>query len=203
MKGVLRVRGRSAVLVALAAVIVPLSGRAQAQEGPTVSFTGRIHAQWATSSVENAIENEFFIRRARVTAEVDVNDLVSGKIQPEFVGGDVQLRDAYVALGFSPYFSVRMGQFKRPFDLFELESSTQNLIVERTGRIDGAGDCAGVGGICSYSRFTEKLEYADRDIGVMIQGSVGDAPVSYAFSVTNGEGHGRDDINSDKSFTAR
>jgi len=184
----LRVCGRSAVLAILVVVMAPPSARAQLQEGQTVSFTGRVHAQWNTTSAPDAVDSEFLIRRARITADVGVNDLVSGRVQPEFVEDDVQLRDAYVKLSFSPYFEMTMGQFKRPFDLFTLESSTRSLTIERAGKIRGAGDCPGVGGICSYSRFTEKLNYSDRDIGVRFAGALGDGPLTYAVSLTNGEG---------------
>jgi len=196
-------RGRSAVAVLGVALIVPLSVRAQAAEGPEISFTGRVHAQWNTSSAEGAIDSEFVLRRARISARVQVNDLVSGKIQPEFVGEGARLRDAYVELDFSPYFQMTMGQFKRPFDLFELESSTRSLTIERTGKIREVGSCAGVGGICSYSRLTEKLQYSARDIGVRFAGALGGSPLSYALAVTNGEGAGTSDRDSEKSFSAR
>ena len=179
------------------------AARAQSAVGPELSFTGRVHAQFATSSADEALSSEFLLRRARVTALIKVSDLVSGKIQPDFSGGSVSLRDANVELAFSPYLNVTMGQFKRPFDVFELESSTRSLVVERAGCIRGAGDCAGVDGICTLSRLTEKLQYSDRDVGAMIDGQLGRAPVSYAVSITNGEGANKTDVNSGKSVTAR
>lgn len=192
--------GAAALFLALMA---PARGSSQSGEGPQLSFGGRIHAQWNSSSVADQISSEFLVRRARVTAVLKVSDLVSGRIQPDFSGGAVSLKDAYLRLAFNPFFNVTMGQFKRAFDFFELESSTRNLVIERAGGMRGAGSCAGVGGICTYSRFTEKLNYSDRDVGVMVHGRMGASPLFYWFSVTNGEGINRPDVNSKKSYSAR
>jgi phosphate-selective porin O/P len=188
---------------ALVVVLAPAPAAAQSSDGPRLTFTGRVHAQWNSTSAAGQVGSEFRLRRARVTAVLKVNDLVSGRIQPEFAGESASLKDAYLKLSFSKSFNVTMGQFKRAFDFFELESSTRNLVIERAGGIRGAGSCAGVGGICAYSRFTEKLRYADRDIGVMVDGRLGDSPLSYRLSVTNGEGANRPDVNTAKSYAAR
>ena len=111
------------------------------------------------------------------------------------------LKDAYVRLRFSPGLQVTMGQFKRPFDLFELSSSTDLSLIERDGRVGGVNACAGVGGVCSYSRLTEKLGLADRDIGVRVAGEKG--KVAYELSVTNGAGQNVADENDAKSFSGR
>ena len=167
-----------------------------------IDITGRLHTQWNTTSVDGPISNEFLIRRARLTAEIKVSDLVSGKIQPDYGEGELSLKDAYVRLSFDPAFRATMGQFKRPFDLFELTSSTQILVIERAGGIRGVDACAGVGGVCSFSRLMERLEYADRDIGLMLDGAVADA-WHYMFSVTNGTGADEEDVNGAKSFSGR
>lgn len=175
---------------------VPVNSRAV-----SVTLTGRVHTQFNTSSVTGADFSEFLVRRARATIEVELNDFVSGKIQPEFGEGSTSLRDAYVELNFDPSFQVKFGQFKRPFDIFELTSSTQILVVERAGGIRGVSDCAGPGGICSLSRFTEKLGFSDRDVGMIVEGETGKA--TYAFSVTNGVGANLEDENGTKSYTGR
>ena len=97
----------------------------------------------------------------------------------------MRLKDAYVDLIFAPEFRIRMGQFKRPFDRFELISSTQFLVIERTGVVRGADDCTGVGSICSYSRLTERLGYADRDVGLGLGGTIAGHWV-WSASLTNG-----------------
>jgi Phosphate-selective porin O and P len=198
----LRNLGRSLVPTLLVAVASPGSAVAQART-PVVRLTGRVHTQWNSTSVDDELDSEFILRRARVTAVLKVNDLISGVVQPEFGGNSVTLKDAYFKLAFSPSFNVSMGQFKRAFDLFELESSTRNLVIERSGKIRGAGDCAGVGGLCSYSRLTEKLKYSDRDMGVRFNGSVGQSPLSYSVTLTNGEGANKSEVNGSKSFSGR
>ncbi len=170
-----------------------------------ITLTGRVHLQWNSTSADEGDElsNEFLIRRARLTAELKINDVVSGKIQPDYGEGEISLKDAYLRLSFDPAFRVKLGQFKRPFDVFELTSSTQILVIERAGGIRGVATCAGPGGICSYSRFTEKLGYSDRDIGAMIDGRFGDGQWGYMASVTNGAGANNEEENDAKSYSGR
>ncbi len=167
-----------------------------------ITLTGRVHLQWNSTSVDDVLSNEFLIRRARLTAEVEINDWISGKVQPDFGEGEISLKDAYLRLAFDPAFRATIGQFKRPFDLFELTSSTKILVIERAGGVRGVDACSGPGGVCSYSRLTEKLNYADRDIGVMVDGSFADG-WQYMASVTNGVGSNDEEENDTKSYTGR
>lgn len=205
--------GKRAVSLAAALLLLGLlpgsaSGQAEIRSrAMELTITGRLHSQFITSSVEDmddeVLSSEFLIRRARVTVELEISDFVHGKIQPDYGGGDLSLKDAYVDLNFDPGFVFRMGQFKRRFDFFELESSTRNLVIERDGFIPGVDVCGGVGEICSFSRFTEKLEYSDRDIGFAINGEPEGAPISYSVAVTNGTGSDATDENDGKSFSGR
>jgi hypothetical protein len=171
----------------------------------SMKINGRVHFQFNHTSVESAqLPTTFFVRRARLSIDVKVNDFVSGRVQPEFGEGVTGLRDAYVRLNFAPGFRTTFGQFKRPFDLFELVSSTQILVIERVGGVRAIDGCAGVGSVCSFSRFTEKLSYSDRDLGVMVDGALGSSGLQYMASVTNGRGPNNDiDENGSKSFTGR
>jgi len=168
-----------AVRATVAAVILgALPGGATAQvavssQAETIKLTGRAHTQFDHSSVDTEPATTFLLRRARIVAEIKVNDFVSGKVEPEYGRGSVILRDAYLRLTFGPSFRWTIGQFKRPFDAFQLRSSTQILTVEREGNIRGVDTCAGVGGICSFSRLTSKLEFSERDIGIMVDGRIG------------------------------
>ena len=145
-----------------------------------ITLTGRVQTQFNTTSVAGEPGSEILIRRARFTADVVVNDFVSGRFMPEFGEGEAQLRDAWLRLTFSPSFRLTLGQFKRPFDLFELTSSTQILVIERAGSIRGVGSCGSLGGVCSLSRLTEALDFSDRDVGAMIDGRSGN--VNYEFA---------------------
>lgn len=166
----------------------------------TIRVGGRLHTQYAASSVDLA-DNDFFFRRARVILDVTVNDLVSARVQPDFAGGKAVLQDAYLTLAFSDALEVSMGQFKRAFDLFDLSSSTDLSLIERDGRVAGAGSCAGVGGVCTPTRLTDKLEFAGRDTGLRVEGGAG--ALGYEVTVTNGSGANTPDENDAKSVAGR
>ena len=184
-------------------LLLPARGSAQieiAARAATITVGGRFQMQYAHSSVD-AANNDFFVRRARLMADVRVNDFLSGRVQTDFAGGGAELKDGYMMLDFSDAFALTLGRFKRPFDLFELSSSTDLSLIERDGRIEGlSGACAGVGSVCSYSRFTEALGYSDRDLGVRISGSSG--ALGYQAALTNGTG-GETDENDRKSASGR
>ena len=198
---------RIRALVAAVALVAAASQTLQAQieitaRDASIRFGGRLHSQFATSSVEGAKATDFFTRRARFTLDVSVSELLDARVQPDFGGGELDLKDAYFRLNLDRGFRISMGQFKRAFDIFELNSSTDIVVVERTGRIDGAGGCAGPGGTCALSRFTEKLGYSDRDIGFKADGSIGEQ-VAYMATLTNGTGTSGADENSGKSLAGR
>lgn len=191
-------------ILALAAAWCPsASGQVEiSARGAEIEFGGRLHSQFATSSATDGKATDFFTRRARLTLDIRVSPLLDARVQPDFGGGALDLKDAYFRLNLDPGLRFSIGQFKRAFDIFELDSSTDIVVVERTGRIDGAGGCAGPGGTCALSRFTEKLGYSDRDIGVRADGSLG-SRVSFLATVTNGTGTRGSDENSGKSAAGR
>ncbi len=169
----------------------------------SIRFGGRFHFQMASSSAEDREVPDFFVRRARLVADVTITDFLDGRLQPAFVTGKVLLQDAYFRMKFDPAFRLSFGQFKQGFDLFELVSSTEFNMVERGGFIPGIDVCAGVGRLCSYSRFAARLQYAGRDTGIRADGSFG-GRWSYIVTVTNGEGIFENaDENGRKSTSAR
>lgn len=166
----------------------------------TLTIGGRLHTQYQGSSVDGAV-NDFFIRRARIVADATFNDFFVGRVQTDFAGGGATLLDAWVRLDFDEAFRLSMGQFKRSFDIFELDSSTDLSLFERDGRIPDLSVCTGVGRICSYSRLTEALGFAGRDTGLKVDGTSG--TFSYQTTLTNGNGVGVRDQNDGKSFAGR
>jgi hypothetical protein len=186
--------------VALAYPAVPTSAQEISARAADIRLGGRLHAQYSASSVSEA-ENDFFFRRVRLIADITVTDFFSARVQPDFAGGETQLQDAYVRFNVSDAFGVSIGQFKRAFDLFELSSSTDLSIIERDGRVEGVGGCAGVGGACSYSRLTEKLEFAGRDQGVKLE--LSGERVAFMATATNGTGINTSDENDAKSYSGR
>lgn len=200
-------RRKTGLLTLFAAMVAgfgPAPAAAQAEIGgrfATIEVGGRVHGQLAHTSAAGAPGVDLFMRRARVTLDVEVNDFLDGRVQYEFTG-DGSLEDAYFRLTFADAFRVSLGQLKRTFDLFELSSSTELPLVERDGRVPGLDVCGGLGGICSWSRLTEKLEYAGRDMGVKVDGRLRGGAVSYQLAVTNGTG-AEGDENDGKSFQGR
>lgn len=189
-------------LAVLAVLLLPLPLSAQFEvsgRAATLRVGGRLHARYAASSVDGL--NDFFIRRARIIVDLTVDDFLEGRLQPGFGGGVATIQDAYVRLNFSPQFRLSVGKFKRAFDLFELSSSTDLSLIERSGLIRGLDVCSGVGGMCSYSTFTGRLLYAGRDVGVRVEGEAGS--VSYSATVTNGPGILAVDTNTSKSASGR
>jgi hypothetical protein len=201
-------RTRFAGLALVAGLATFLAGRAAAQttvhtQAVEITLTGRLHTQFNTSSVATEPGDEILIRRARFSAAIKINDFVSGLIEPEYAGNKAQLKVAFLRLAFGPALNATIGQYKRPFDLFTLTSSTDILVIERTGDIRGVDTCAGVGGVCSFNRFLEQLQYSATDIGIILDGHDRRGRVSYAVAVMNGPGPNVADENGTKSYTGR
>ena len=189
-----------ACLVLVSLTPTAAAGQVINSRAATITFGGRLHAQYSLSPIA-AAENDFFLRRARLLADIEVTEFLGGRVQADFAGGDVALKDVYVSFDFDDAFALTFGQFKRSFDIFELASSTDLSLIERDGRIEGLSVCSGVGSICSYSRFTEALGYSDRDMGLRVMGAAG--RVSYQASFTNGTGTDTPDENDTKSAAGR
>lgn len=192
------------LLLALLTPTAPVAGQVEiSARAANLRLGGRLHAQFASSSAEDGTGADMFLRRARLIADLRITDLLDGRLQTDFAGGQAQVQDAYFRLNFDPGFRISFGQFKRAFDPFELASSTELPVIERDGRVSGIGDCAGVGGACSLSRFTEKLAYAGRDMGIRLEGAASGGKVSYQASLTNGTGLNVGDENDTKSVAGR
>ena len=189
--------GFAVVLSTPASILGQVEIRARAA---TVTVGGRLHVQGVTSSAD-ATSPDFLLRRARVFVGVEVSDFFEARLLPDFAGGRAFLQDAYISLNFDPAFEVAVGQLKRASEVFELSSSTQLAVIERDGRVPGAGDCSGVGGVCTFSRLMQKLRYSERDMGMRIAGSGGG--FSYMVTATNGTGINVRDENDGKSYSGR
>ncbi|HEV2146242.1 MAG TPA: porin [Longimicrobiaceae bacterium] len=175
----------------LAAVLLLAAGAAAAQQAPStvfrasaleVSIGGRVQTQLNTTTVDSVPTAELALRRVRLEANVRVNEVVSAKIQPEFAGSRVSLRDAYVLFGFHPALQLLAGQANRPFGIIQPTSSTRIIPVERGVRIRGVRNA-----LDEHNLVTD-LGYADRDVGLQLLGAPAGAPLglSYALGVFNG-----------------
>jgi hypothetical protein len=221
-------RGGAHLLVVLGLLALPLDGgSAQGDLEVTagavrVDLTGRVQTQLATTScsefpfdpgspcTEQAPGPDLFMRRVRFAATVTIAELerggdtvpfIVGKVEPDFADVDaVVLRDAYGRLNFSDAVRVQIGQFKRPFDGFNLVSSSRLLTVERDL------DVAGVPGIraASLGEFADRFNLGSYDIGGMVFGEVLGGRIGYSIGVFNGEpSEVNNDRNAAKQFIGR
>lgn len=201
----------SLVVLALGLPATPVvAQQVSVADGISVKMSGRLHVQFNTTSVDSLdgaplFANEILIRRARLTFDIKFNDLLTARVEPDYSvilgAGLFSLRDAYVRATFGPEFRATLGQFKRPFDVFELTSSSQILVIERTGAIRGVR-CGELSATCSLSTLSAGLLYSDRDVGIMLDGEVG-GRLRYAAALTNGQLQNVRETNSGKSVTGR
>ena len=153
------------------------------EEGNEISFSAQFQVQARTSSCSgypfeeggSACENdvpitELFVRRARVVIQGTIRDLIDFNFQPDFSRvNSVTLLDAYARVNFSAAARLWVGRYKRPFDGFQMTSSTQILTIERDIDIPGIPALTAV----SLDELTTDNRFADRDLGLMVDGSTG------------------------------
>jgi hypothetical protein len=183
-----RARVGALCLALLSTTTLGVVTRAAAQQGPVlklngaeIQIAGRVQTQFNTSPVDSVPSSEMILRRVRLEATIRVNKVVSGKVQPDFAGDRVALKDAYLKLDFSPAFQLLTGKAYRPFSLLEQTSSTRILPIERGVAIRGLE-------AADELEIVHSLGYSDRDIGLQVMGAPTRAPLglSYAAAVLAG-----------------
>jgi hypothetical protein len=179
---------------ALPVLVVALAGvnPAAAQEVPPLRVTtraaevlvgGRVQTQFSTTSVEDAVPMLWEMRRVRLEVGVRLNPLITARLNPEFAGPQIALRDAFVQFNFLPGLQLLAGQAFRPFGLLPQTSSVRILPIERGARIRGLPSPA-----LEHFNLLTTLGYADRDVGLQLRGAPTGAPLgwTYAVGVLNG-----------------
>lgn len=189
------------LLVALAPVGAPANAQDfSARSGSSVVLGARVQIQYEASGEED-VPATFFIRRAWVTIDGTLNDLVGGRVQFNAQGSSVL--EAYLELRPSEAFQVQIGQFKKAMSYFWLAANSDLPLIERNGRVTGVDHCPGVGGICSFGQFTGSLGLDNYEPGLLMTGRFADRRMGYRVTITNGEGLSRKDVNTRKSVSAR
>lgn len=213
------------------ALIATVAAGANAQSlesGPLkLKLIGRVQSQFSTTSVaEDELLAEgrrpaspipatlFETRRVRLGAELEFEKWVTGKIEAELAMARLFLRDTWVNLGFTPEFQVRLGQWKKPFSLLQLTSSTKWPIIERGVRIRGLSDryaadddqrvLTSFRGRMLFGEEQELLDvqgYQNFDLGAAVHGATG--PLTYQVGVFNGAGSDATDDTNGKSLAGR
>ena len=176
-----------------------MGGRVQLQAGTSscsqFPVAGRLRLRGAGT------RHDLFLRRARLTFTVKINDQIDFRIQPDFNKVDqVGLKDAWGRFTFSKAFRLKGGHFKRPFDGFVLVSSTQTLTVERELAIRGIDGLL----VPNVTSFTTEFDLSDRDIGLEASGSTNNGIFSYWAGVFTGNSDLKyTDSNTEKQFVGR
>jgi phosphate-selective porin OprO/OprP len=109
--------------------------------------------------------NTFLIRRARLIFEAAFNKNVSFLLVPEFAGSSPTLVDAYVNYALKPTLQFRIGRFREPVGLEQLQSDSVAFFVER-------------------SVVSQVLP--NRDLGFQVHGDLFGGTLNYAVGVFNG-----------------
>ena len=195
----------------LAVLALLVAGSAQAQtvqaEGLELDFTGRLQVQFNTTSVteddlgpgNEPATTALEVRRLYFGTNFAFSDWITGSIQANFAGGSARLEDGYIDAALTDGLSVRAGQFKKPFGLFELTSNTRILTIERAVRIRGVEDLVGVPGEAQY--LLDESGYLGRQVGVMAHGTSG--PLGWSAGVFNGEGQNTAETQGSKAYAGR
>jgi hypothetical protein len=146
-----------------------------------ITFGGRVQTIFNTTSVDDLPGTETELRRVRLEATLQFGRFVIGKIQPEFAGPRVILKDAYVRFNLDPAFQVWAGQAHRPFGVISPASTVRNPTPEKGLRISG---------VLGFEHFNllAVLGYSERDVGIQLRGEPAGAPLglSYAAGIFNG-----------------
>lgn len=175
----------SAAASALLLVTAPAAGQGftvtTADSSARITFGGRVQTIFNTTSVDGEPATEMELRRVRLEATLRLGRVVSGRIQPDFAGSRVSLRDAYVRFNLDPAFQVWAGQTHRPFGVVSPYSTVRLPALEKGVRIRG---------VEGYEHFNllSELGYSDRDVGIQLRGEPAGAPLalSYAAGIFNG-----------------
>jgi phosphate-selective porin len=149
-----------------------------------MEWSGYIQAQFTHST---KAPDSFRIRRARLKLKGEITDSILYKLQLNS-GGTPILLDAQIDIKFSPYAVLRFGQYKVPFSLENLTSSSSLDFINRSLAVENL--CPG-----------RDIRASGRDIGACIYGEA--ANIEYSLGLFNGSGRNRLDDNEHKDFSGR
>jgi phosphate-selective porin OprO/OprP len=154
-----------------------LSIKSPAADGIELRFKGLVQADGRVYLGDDAIpqNDTFLLRRVEPTLEGSWGPLLGFRLQAQLAGDTATLNDAYVDLRFDPRATLRIGKFKAPVGLEQLQSSSGLAAIERGLPTELA---------------------PGRDYGVQLQGESGGGTLNYAAGVFNGTPDGRDGASS-------
>lgn len=175
---------------ASAAKLTASDGRVEVVSGDgatSLRLRGLVQSDYRWYDAANDPADTFLLRRARLIFEGKFNNLFSYVIQPE-LAGTIQILDANINVAFSPALNLRVGKFKTPVGLEQLQSDPVAAFNERS----------------IATNLTP-----NRDVGLQLHGDILDKKVNYTLAVLNGVPDGGNnvtgstDFDADKTFAAR
>jgi phosphate-selective porin OprO/OprP len=146
----------------------------------------QVDSRWfGDGNVNN--NDALLLRRGRIGLEGKLNKTTEYQITGEYAGSSASILDANVTLTYSPEFQVKLGRFKTPVGLEQLQSDAAALFIERS----------------LVSQIAP-----NRDIGVQFGGELRKGEISYAIGLFNGIQDGgnnadQKDANDGKDLAAR
>jgi len=144
----------------------------------SLRLRGLVQADYRWYDSANNAADTFLLRRARLIFEGRFNHIFQYVIQPE-LAGTIQILDANVNAAISPAFNVRLGKFKTPVGLEQLQSDPVAFFNERSV----------VTGLTP-----------NRDVGVQVQGDLLNRTLNYTVAYLNGVPDGGNSVTGSTDF---
>ena len=193
------IRGIIPVLLAVAAagVVSPADVRSQvvhAKGIDSLHVKANVQVQFNTTSVDDEPSSEWLMRRARLGLRGWIAGWIRGDVEGDFGRGGARLTDGYLTLAFAPVFTLRAGQYKKPYNAHELVSSRELLVAERDGSPRGTGGPTPDG-------LVDDLGFSNRDIGLEWDGRR--ERLGWAAGAWNGSGDNETEDDDGKQVGAR
>jgi phosphate-selective porin OprO and OprP len=172
----------------------PIAGRQLKIAGYT-----QVRFQLHTNRTDDDADDvrSFDIRRARPDLRGTITERFEYRLQMEFAGASAKVIDATAAYTFDPALKISIGQFKIPFSMENLASSTLIEAIDRSQVVEAL-----------TARSKDVIGNQNgRDIGVQAGGSLFELKnrklLDYAVGIFNGAGINKADDNVNKDYVAR
>jgi len=156
-----------------------------------IKLSGYAHVGFNYNSQESP-RDEFKIARIIFMADARINKQFNMYFMFDFKSAS--LHELYLNYTASPYFNVRMGQFKTPFSIENPMSPTVLELIPCTSLVAGYM----IGG----SDALMMKGSSGRDMGLNVYGSFLKKKLDYSLAIMNGQGRNNSDANSQKDFVA-
>ncbi len=172
-----------------------IAAQAEAEETPAAAVApivvkprGLLHVdgRFFVGDEAQSARNTFLLRRARLSLDAALFDLIDLRVNADFGQSQVLVQDAYAEIRPVAWFKLRVGKFKSPLGLERLQS---------------------VGVIAFVERGLPTALVPSRDVGAQVGGDIAGGVITYALAVLNGNVDGATtpdiDTNRAKDVAAR